>query len=167
VNIKNVTALINERIFVIVVTLILCGALWASYSFYREGKLLEQEISSKQNELARVLQLKNIYLSSKYDSEKIRVRKDGQRSFSLSSIEEGVTKTFTAGKLTMLKPSTLKDQRSAGQPSIELKINGAVLNEAVSFLKTLEASNLIVKKLYLTVPQNQAAIDMYIVITER
>jgi hypothetical protein len=166
-NIRKVTAFINERVFLIIVVVIVCGSFLFSYSFYREGKILEQKIVSKQNELARMLELKDIYLSHKIKTEKAILKKDEKRSFSLSTIEEMVSKTFIGGKLAMLKPSTLKEQKGAALPSIELKINNAALNEVVVFLRTLETSGLTVQKLYLTVPQNQQNIDIYIVITER
>ncbi len=114
-----------------------------------------------------MLELKDIYLSHKIKTEKAILKKDEKRSFSLSTIEEMVSKTFIGGKLAMLKPSTLKEQKGAALPSIELKINNAALNEVVVFLRTLETSGLTVQKLYLTVPQNQQNIDIYIVITER
>lgn len=160
-------ALINERIFITGVLLISCIAIWFSYNFYLEGKTLNQKIITKQNELVRILELKDIYLGSKYIAERANLKRDDKQSFSLSYIEEVVSTTFIAGKLTMLKPSTLKEQKGGVFPSLELKISSATLNEVVSFLGKVETSGLAIRKIYLTVPQNQPTIDVYAVITWR
>lgn len=166
-NIKEIMALINERIFITGVVLIACIAIWFSYNFYQEGGALNQKIITKQNELVRILELKDIYLKNKYKAERANLKRDDKQSFSLSYIEDVVSKTFISGKLTMLKPSTLKEQKGGGFPSLELKISNATLNEVVVFLGKVETSGLSIRKLYLTVPQNQPTIDVYAVITGR
>lgn len=166
-NIKEFMALINERIFIIGVILIACTAIWLSYIFFWEGRALDQKIITKQNELVRILELKDAYLANKYKLERSNEKRDDKRSFSLSYIEEIVSKTFIGGKLTMLKPSTLKEQKGGGFPSLELKVSNATLNEVVAFLGKVESSGLAIRKIYLTVPQNQSTIDLYAVITER
>ena len=153
--------------FFVAIALIVCGSLWASYSFYGEGKNLDNKISAKQIELARIIHLKEAYLSGIHRLEKVSAKGEGQRAFSLSRMEELVARTFIGGRLTMLKPSTFKEQNSAARASIEIKISNAPLNEALSFLKEIEIAGLFIRKVFLTVPQNQTAVDLYAVITER
>jgi len=71
------------------------------------------------------------------------------------------------GKLAMLKPSTLKEQRGMSQSVIEMKVTGAALAEVVSFVKGVESAGLPIKKFYLTLPPNQTVLDMYVMVAER
>lgn len=158
----------SERFFVIGFLLVTCVFLWISFTSYRESKAVEQRIASKRNELARVLQLKDAYLWAKNKAElSSSARKDDRRSFSLAAVEELVSKAFANGKLVMLKPSTLKEQKGSAQSSIEIKVSGAALAEVVSFCNAVEGLGLKVRKFYLTVPQNQNTLDLYAAITER
>lgn len=165
--IKDLLSVPSEKIFLIITGIIVCVALWASYCFYSSSRLLDQKISAKQNELARIIKLREIYLSNTYRIEKAASATNGRPTLSLSLMEEMVSKTFVGGKLSMLKPSTLKEQRGASQPAVELKVTGAALAEIVSFIKDIESAGLSLKKFYLTLPPDQTVLDMYIVVTAR
>ncbi|OPY64455.1 MAG: hypothetical protein A4E63_03496 [Syntrophorhabdus sp. PtaU1.Bin050] len=164
--IRDLLSVQPERIFLVIIGIIACVALWASYGFYAASKALDQKISARQNELARIVKLREFYLSNMYRVERAASVRNGKPILSLSLMEEMVSKAFVGGKLNMLKPSTLKEQRGSSQPAIELKVTGAALAEVVSFVKGVESAGLSPKKFYLTLPPNQAVLDMYIMVAE-
>ncbi|OPY00261.1 MAG: hypothetical protein A4E62_00920 [Syntrophorhabdus sp. PtaU1.Bin002] len=164
--IRDLLSVPPERIFLVIVGIVVCATLWASYGFYADSKVLDQKISTRQNELARIVKLREIYLSNMYRVERAVSVRDGRPTLSLSLMEEMVSKTFVGGKLNMLKPSTLKEQRGSSRPAIELKVTGAALAEVVSFVKGVESAGLSLKKFYLTLPPNQTVLDMYIMVAE-
>jgi hypothetical protein len=137
-----------------------------TFFLYTDTRLLEQKIISKQKEVASVLQLKETYEATNRGPEK-SIQKTGSAGMSLASVELIVSKTLVGGKLTMLKPATLKEERGAQQVVIELRVAGAPLGEVVSFLNAAQAAGFRVKQLQLTVPQaNPTGIDMHVIMAQ-
>lgn len=127
---------------------------------------MEQKIVSKQREVSSVLQLKETYDTRKRSIEK-SLQKSESVGISLASVEGIVTKTLVGGKLTMLKPATLKEEKGTQQMAIELTVTGAPLGEVVSFLKAVGTAGFHVKRLQLTVPQaNPTALDMHVIMAQ-
>jgi hypothetical protein len=137
--------------------------------FLREDTyLLERKIVSKQKDLAAVITLRESYETKKRAFERYSSKTVETQRISLGLIEEMVAKNFIGGRLAMLQPSTVKEQKGEQQTAVELKVNGAALGEVVSFLKSAEASGLHVRKLRVSIPaSNPGALDVHATIMER
>jgi hypothetical protein len=137
-----------------------------TFFLYTDTRQLEQKIISKQKEVSSVLELKETFDARKRNPEK-SIQKSESAGMSLASVESVVSKTLVGGKLTMLKPATLKEERGAQQMVIELRVAGAPLGEVVSFLKAAQTAGFRVKRLQLTVPQaNPTAVDMHVIMAQ-
>jgi len=133
-----------------------------TFFLYTDTRLLEQKIVSKQKQVSSVLQLKETYETKKRGTEK-SLQKTGSAGMSLASVEGIASKTLVGGKLIVLKPAALKEERGTQQMVIELRVAGAPLGEVVSFLKAAETAGFRVRRLQLTVPQsNPTALDMHV-----
>ncbi|MGD0233851.1 MAG: hypothetical protein ABSC55_04860 [Syntrophorhabdales bacterium] len=158
--------LIPERVWLFIFTGIFFLGAVASYVLHTDASAVEQKIVSKQREVSSVLQLKETYETRKRSIEKSLQRTESV-GMSLASVEGIVTKTLVGGKLTMLKPATLKEEKGTQQMAIELTVTGAPLGEVVSFLKAVETAGFHVKRLQLTVPQaNPTALDMHVIMAQ-
>ena len=158
--------LVPERVWLLVFAGIFFLGAVASYVVYTDARAVEQKIVSKQRELSSVLQLKDTYETRTRSTEK-SLQKTESVGMSLASVESIVTKTLVGGKLTMLKPATLKEEKGTQQMAIELSVTGAPLGEVVSFLKAAETAGFHVKRLQLTVPQaNPTALDMNVIMAQ-
>jgi hypothetical protein len=142
-------------------------ALILSYLFNGEANTVARKITLKQTELARIVGLKNVYLAKRQTLVKDTSRDEQKPSLSLAMMEETVSKAFVSGKLSTLRPSVLKDEKGKTDQVIEVKVNGVALGEAISFVKTIDASGLHLKKFQLVLPQNQTLLDLYAIIAER
>jgi hypothetical protein len=93
------------------------------------------------------------------------VEKSETGGTSLAPVETIAKKTLIGGKLTMLKPAMLKQEKGTQQMVIEVRVTGAPLSEIVSFIGTAENTGFQIKRLQLTVPQtNPVALDMHLII---
>jgi hypothetical protein len=139
---------------------VLAGAY--SYILYDDTRAVEQRIQAKQKELGRVVALRDKYIAKKRSLEQVAKKASGEKVMSLSIVEETVSKSFVSGRLTTLKPSTLKEEKGKNVGVIEVKVTNAALGEVISFVKALESSGLFVKKLQINLPgSGQAYVDMY------
>ncbi len=155
--------LVPERVWLLLFLGIFFLGAVASYLIHTDACALEQKIVSKQGEVSSVLQLKDIYETKRRGQEK-SAQKTEPVGMSLASVQSIVTKSLAGGKLTMLKPATLKEEKGTQQIAIELSVTGAPLGEVVSFLKAAETAGFHVKRLQLTVPQaNPTALDMHVI----
>ena len=158
--------LVPERVWLLLfVGIFFLGGV-VSYVFHIDARAMEQKIVSKQREVSSVFQLKDAYEARKRSADR-SLQKAESVGMSLASVESIVTKTLVGGKLTMLKPATMKEEKGTQQPAIELNVTGAPLGEIVSFLKAAETAGFHVKRLQLTVPQaNPAALDMHVIMAQ-
>ena len=157
---------IPERAWIFVLTGIFILAGVGTYFLYTDTRLTEQKIVSKQKELTAVLQLRDTYEARKRFTEK-SLQKIESTGMSLASVEGIVSKTLVGGKLTMLKPATMKEEKGKQQMVVELRVTNAPLGEIVSFLKAAEAAGFRVKKLQLTLPQaNPTSLDMHVIVAQ-
>jgi hypothetical protein len=157
---------IPERVWVFVLAGIFILAGVGTYFLYTDTRLMEQKIISKQRELTAVLQLRDTYEARKRVTEK-SLQKIESTGMSLASVEGIVSKTLVGGKLTMLKPTIMKEEKGKQQMVIELRVTNAPLGEIVSFLKAAEAAGFRVKKLQLTLPQaNPTSLDMHVIVAQ-
>ena len=158
--------LVPERVWLLLFVGIFFLGTVASYVIHTDARELEQKIVSKQREVSSVLQLKEAYDTRKRNAEK-SLQKGESVGMSLASVESIVTKTLVGGKLTMLKPAALKEEKGTQQMAIELGVTGAPLGEIVAFLKAAENAGFRVKRLQLTVPQaNPLALDMHVIMAQ-
>jgi hypothetical protein len=157
----------SERASLVVVVCVAIGALLASYAFHHKSVALEPRIALRQQELARMAGLKSIYLSERSRTVNTSGRQDGRPELTLSLMEDIIRKTLVGGRLSMLKPSLLKQERGKAQSAIDVRLTSVPLGEAVSFMKALEANGLSMKKLTLTVQQSQTTLDLSTMITMR
>jgi len=166
-NILNFFASLSERVYIVIFVVIIIVSSTYAYLLKEDARILEQKITARQQELGRIIKLKDLYQAKKRGLERSVSRGSQEKTISLGMIEETVTKSFTGGKLNMLKPSTIKEDRGGNaQRAFEVKVGGAALGEIITFVKALETSGLYVKKLQLTMPAaNQTIIDMYAVVT--
>jgi hypothetical protein len=167
VNIKDLIAGIPERVYYLIAGFATLLILWGAYSFYSDARLLEQKIGSRQRELSRIIALKDTYLSYRNRTERVQLKKAGGESLSLGLIEGMVSKNFKSGKLNILRPSILKEQKGKAEAVIELKVSGTALSEVIAFVNALETAGITLRKFQLTLPQNQELIDLYLVVTGR
>ena len=157
---------IPERAWVFVSAGIFVLAGVGTYFLYADTRLMEQKIISKQKELTTVLQLRDTYEARKRVKEK-GLQKIESTGMSLATVEGIVSKTLVGGKLTMLKPTTIKEEKGKQQMVVELRVANAPLGEIVSFLKAAEAAGFRVKKLQLTLPQaNPMSLDMHVIVAQ-
>jgi hypothetical protein len=157
---------VPERIWIFVMAGIFILAGIGTYFLHTDTRLMEQKIISKQKELTAVLQLRDTYEARKRVAEK-SLQKIESTGMSLASVEGIVSKTLVGGKLTMLKPATIKEDRGKQQMVVELRVTNAPLGEIVSFLKAAEAAGFHVKKLQLTLPQaNPTSLDMHVIVAQ-
>jgi hypothetical protein len=158
--------LVPERVWLLVFAGIFFLAAAASYVLQTDARAMEQKIISKQREVSLVLQLKDTYETRTRSTEK-SLQKAESVGMSLASVQSIVTKTLVGGKLTTLKPATLKEEKGTQQMAIELSVTGAPLGEVVSFLKAAETAGFHVKRLQLTVPQaSPTALDMHVIMAQ-
>ncbi len=163
----NTLSSLPEKVYIGAFVLIII--LTASYAYIMSGDTiaLEQKIVSRQKDLNGIVKLKDLYLAKKKNFEHATAKKTEKNKPSLTLLEEVVSKTFVGGRLTLLKPSTMKDEKGKSLGIYELKFGGAALGEVVNFVKEVESAGLYVKKLQMNMPAaGQTLIDMYAVITE-
>jgi hypothetical protein len=163
---SSILSSVSERVWVFVLGGIFILAGVGTYFLYTDTRLMDQKIISKQKELAAVMQLRDTYEAGKRAAEK-SLQKAESRGTSLASVEGIVSKTLVGGKLTMLKPATMKEEKGKQQMVVELRVANAPLGEIVSFLKAAEAAGFRVKKLQLTLPQNNPmSLDMHVIVAQ-
>ncbi|MBA4391620.1 MAG: hypothetical protein C0399_11900 [Syntrophus sp. (in: bacteria)] len=166
-NILNFFASLSERVYIAIFIIIIIASSTYIYLLKEDTRILEQKIAAKQHELGRITKLKDLYQAKKGGLERPASKGIHEKTISLGMIEEVVLKSFPDGKLTMLKPSMIKEDRGgSAHRAFEVKVGGAALGEIITFVKILETTGLYVKKLQLTIPaSNQTVIDMYAVVT--
>ncbi len=165
-SIPPVFSTIPERVWLLIFAGIFIAGGVGTFFLYGDTRLMEQKITSKQKEVSSVMHLKEVYeAKKKRGAEKsTETRSEGM---SLADVQGIVSKTFVGGKLTMLKPATLKGERGAQQMVIEVRVAAAPLGEVVSFLKAAEKAGLRTKRLQLAVPQaNPAGLDMHVMMAQ-
>lgn len=156
---------IPERVWILIFLGVLILSGLGTYFTWADARLVEQKILAKQKEAAAVIQLRDVYESKRRDAEK-SLQKGEAKGMSLATVEGIVTKTLVGGRLTMLRPTTMKEEKGRQQTAVELRVTNAPLGEIVSFLKAAEAAGMRVKKLQLTLPQaNPSALDMHVIVT--
>lgn len=165
--IRDGFSLLSETTWCAVLAVITAGSLLGAYLFHRDARLLEPRIQIKQAELARVLELRDLYVSRRSDAEKAAAMGAGQALFSLGLLEDLIKKNLTGGKLVLLRPFAAREERMTAREAAELKISGATVSETVNFARALTSAGLVVRKLQLTLPQGQSVLDMYLVVSER
>jgi hypothetical protein len=157
---------IPERAWVFVFAGIFVLGGVGTYVLHIDARSVEQGIVSKQKEVSSLLRLKDTYETRKRVTEK-GLQKSESVGMSLAPVESILSKTLVGGKLTVLKPAMLKEEKGTQQLAIEIRVSGAPLGEIVSFLKTAETAGFHVKRLQLTVPQtNAAALDMHVIMAQ-
>lgn len=162
----SVLSSLSERVWLFLLAGIFVLSGVGTYFLYTDTRRVEQQITAKQKEVAAVLQLRDTYEASKRLSEK-RVQKAESRGMSLATVEGIVTKNLVGGRLTMLKPATVKEEKGKQLMAVEIRVSNAPLGEIVSFLKAAEAAGFQVKRLQLIVPQaNPMSLDMHVVLTQ-
>ena len=166
-NFRDLLSFVPERAFYIVTATVAALILWGAYGFYRDARLMDAKIASKQVELGRVVSLRDSYLSLTGVLKKAASRKAGASALSLGQMETMATKYFTSGTLTSLKPVTLKEQKARAEAVIELKVTGAALGEVIGFVTAAESSGLVFRKLQITLPQEQELVDFYGIVAEK
>lgn len=147
--------------------LIIVVSLSYAYIVNQDCRDLDRKIAARQGELDRIIKLKKLYLAKKRSFDRAASRGGGESVATLAQLEEIVANSFVGGRLTMLKPSLIKEGRGKGkkQDTMELKIGGATLGEVITFVTTLESAGLYVKKLQLSMPAaGQVVIDMYVIV---
>jgi hypothetical protein len=156
-----------ERVYglAFVIVAVLCFV--AAYSLYSDARVTERRIAARQNDLARVIDLRNVYVAKKYALEQSVVKTREQAKISLGGFEELVSKTFVGGRLAALKPATFKDEKGANQPVVEVRVTAVALSDVISFVKGVEAAGFHIKSFQLQLPENQMLLDMYAMIGER
>jgi hypothetical protein len=138
-----------------------------AYVFNSEANAVARRITSRQGELAKIVALKNVYVSKKQALVKEVPKEEQKHPLSLALIEETVSKTLVSGNLKSLKPTVLKDEKGKTEQVIEVKVSGVALGDGISFVKSIDSSGLHLKKFQLFLPQNQMLLDLYAVIGER
>ncbi len=157
---------IPERAWLLVCVGIIFLALAGSYAVRTESQGVERKIEAKQRELASVIQLKELYETRKRGSEKSAGTTEGV-GMSLASLENIVSKSFVAGRLTALKPATAKEEKQTQHMPIDVSVTAAPLGEIVSFLNAATEAGFHVTKLQLSTAQpNAAVIDMRVVLVK-
>jgi hypothetical protein len=166
-NILNFFLSLPERAYIAIFIVIIIISSTYTYLLKDDARILEQKIAAKQQEFGRIIKLKDLYQAKKRWAERPSSNGNQEKTISLSIIEETVIKSFTGGKLNILKPSTAKENiGEIAHRAYEVKVGGAALGEIITFVKALETSGLYVKKLQLTMPAaNQTVIDMYAIVT--
>jgi hypothetical protein len=164
--IKDLLFSLSDTAYMLILAGILLVVSFAAYTVRADTALIEKKIALKQKDLSRVLELRERYETKKRVVDRRATIKAETPPLSLTFVEEMTTKHFTGGRLTTLKPATGKAEGGKAQMSVELKVSGAPLNEVVSFLRAIGSSGFAVKKLNLTVPANQATLDMQAVIAD-
>lgn len=162
----KVLSSIPEKVYILAFLAII--VLSSAYTYFQaeDTFALEKKIASRQKEFDRTVMLKDMYLAKKKNMEGLFSKGTEEKTASLGLIEELASKTFIAGKLTMLKPSTAREEKGKTQVIFELKVGGAALGEVIAFVKGIEASGLYVKKLQLNISaSNPTFLDMYTIIT--
>jgi len=162
----NILKLGPTRLYLLGFIIIIILTLTYSYIFYKDALAFDQRIAVKQKELLNVLELKDTYIAKRHYVERGRQEKAEQVNISLGFIEEMVTKIFISGKMNMLKPSVLKQEKGKIKQNVyELKVGGAALKEVIAFMDEAEAKGLFVKKFQLNIQaSNPSLLDMYVVI---
>ena len=163
--VRELLSSIPERAWMLIFVGIFLLSGLGTYFTWTDARLVGQKIVAKQKEAATIIQLRDAYQSKRRDAEK-SLQKGDSKGMSLASVEGIVSKTLAGGRLTMLRPTTMKEEKGKQQTAVELRVTNAPLGEVVSFLKAAEAAGMRVKKLQLTLPQaNPSAIDMHVIVT--
>lgn len=156
---------IPDRIWILIFLGIFVLSGLGTYVTWTDTRLVEQKILAKQKEAALVMELRDVYETKRRAAEK-GLQKADSKGMSLASVEAIVSKTLVGGRLAMLRPTTMKEEKGKQQAAVELRITNAPLGEIVSFLKAAETAGMRVKKLQLTLPQsNPSALDMHVIVT--
>ena len=162
----SILSSLSERVWLFLFAGIFVLSGVGTYFLYADNRMLEQRITAKQKEVAAVLQLRDAYEARKRLTEK-RVQKAESRGMSLATVEGIVSKNLVGGKLTMLKPATVKEEKGKQHMAVEIRVSNAPLGEIVSFLKAAEAAGFQVTRLQLTLPQaNPTSLDMHVIVTQ-
>jgi hypothetical protein len=165
--IKDFFSLLSETTWWVVLAVITAGSLLGAYVFHRDARLLEPRIAIKQGELARVMELRDLYVSKRSGAEKVAAMGTEPVLFSLGLLEDLIKKSFTGGRLILLRPFAAKGERMGARGAAELKVSGATVSETIDFARALKSAGLVVRKLQLNLPQGQSLLDMYLVVSER
>jgi hypothetical protein len=155
---------VSQRTYVLLfVAVILLSSV---YTFFQieDGAALDKKIATRQKELERAVVLKDLYLAKKKSVE-AQPKKTEEKSLSLGLIENITGKAFTAGRLTSLRPATVKEERGRSEAMFEVKVSGAALGEVIAFVKEVENSGLHLRKLQLNLAASGTLVDMYATIT--
>jgi hypothetical protein len=143
---------ISERVYILGFVGIFFVATVAAYYVHQDTRLLEKEIVSKQNEVASIYALKDIYEAKKQAAEATVPGGSSAKGMSLASIEEIASKSLIGGRLVTLRPASGKADKNKRQMVVELKISGAPLGEVITFLQAIDAAGYRPKKLQLSLP---------------
>jgi hypothetical protein len=139
-----------------------------TYFLSEDTALIEKRISSKQKDLALVLQLRDSYETKKRVADKGVVRRADQPALSLGTLEDMVSKSFVGGHLAQLQPVASKEGKGDRRVAVDVKVTGAPLGEVISFVRAAEDAGFIVRRLRLSLPAaNPMALDMQATVMER
>lgn len=165
-NLLNMLSSLPERVYIaIFIAIFLISSVYA-YILIDDARILDQRIAQKQQELDRIIKLKDLYLAKKRSFDRTTSKGKQESVISLTLLEEVITKSFIGGKLNMLKPSTIKEGKGGTIEVFDIKIGGAALGEIITCIKSLEISGFFIKKLQLNMPAaGQTVIDMSATIT--
>lgn len=165
-NLLNMLSSLPERVYIaIFIAIFLISSAYA-YILSDDARILDQRIGQKQQELDKIIKLKDLYLAKKKSFDRTTSKSKQESVISLTLLEEVITKSFIGGKLNMLKQSTTKEEKGGSIEAFDVKVGGAALGEIITFIKSLEASGFFIKKLQLNMPAaGQTVIDMSATIT--
>lgn len=165
-NLLNMISSLPERVYIaIFIAIFLISSAYA-YILVDDALMLDKRIAQKQQELDRIIKLKNLYLAKKKSFSRTTSKSSQESVISLTLLEEVIVKSFIGGKLNMLKPSTIKEEKGGAIAAFEVRVGGAALGEIITFVKSLEDAGFFIKKLQLNVPAaGQTVIDMSAIIT--
>ncbi|MCX8023533.1 MAG: hypothetical protein N2745_12285 [Syntrophorhabdaceae bacterium] len=157
---------VPEKTYILIFVAIIILSSFYTYFRIEEAADIEKKIEAKQRDLNRTILLKNMYLSKKRVMEQSVAKPGEEKPLPLSFLEEASAKAFVAGRLAVLKPSAVKEEKVKGQSVFEIKVNGAALGEVIKFVTDVEKERMFVKKLQLNMPAGgQNFVDMFAIIT--
>jgi len=157
---------IPEKTYILIFFVIIILCAFYTYSKLEEASTIEKRIQSRQKELGRTIMLKELYTSKRKAMEQLLSTSTEEKPLPLGFLEEASSKAFVAGRLIVLKPSAIKEEKAKGQSVFEIKVNGAALSEVIKFVTEVENNRLFVKKLQLNMPAgSQNFVDMFAIIT--
>lgn len=159
------TLSISRTTVIILLVTIFVSVVTYSYYLVQDIEVAKSTVKKKQQELANVIRLKDTYLYKKSLSELKQADNQSQQAFTYSFFEQRVSKHFVTGRLRSLKPVTVKGDKGQEKKAMDVKISGAALIEALSFVKAVEAEGLKVTKLSLSMSAGSNLLDISMTVT--